>query len=184
MEEGWREQRRRNVLRKRSRNIQICLSLSLCRSRSLLHPLADALCLHQRRDKSNRAELVFGIEERRVALGGGIKLCDLRHFETVLKRAPYLRPHAVPNGHAHIVGAVVLGLRRVDEVPAEFPNVLYDRRLVLRAVFPKVRRAELLPHHQCRAELDGGADANERGGGVVERKGTVDDLGKRRNTSG
>ena len=178
------------MLRKRSRNIQIwlslslCLSLSLSLSLSLLYPLADALCLHQRRDKPNRAELVFGIEERRVALGGGIKLCDLRHFETVLERAPYLRPHAVPDGHAHIVGAVVLGLRRVDEVPAEFPDVLYDRRLVLRAVFPKVRRAEFLPHHQCRAELDGGADADERGGGVVEGEGTVDDLGKRRKTSG
>ncbi|KAF7556475.1 hypothetical protein G7046_g6289 [Stylonectria norvegica] len=109
------------------------------------------------------------------ALGDGVELGDGLDAEAVLELVPDVRAEAVAKGDAHLVLLVERGARDgvklrwgCEEVAQRLANVLDDGGFRVAHLGPEGLGGELAAECLRAAGEDGGAEAEEAGGGVVE----------------
>ena len=100
-------------------------------------------------------------------------------MEALAEGFPDVRAHAVAPGHVQLVGGVEgVGARRsVDEVAAEFADVLEDVGLGGVDLGPEGAVRELAGEDDGGAGVDGGGDAEAVGGAVVQGQAGVHPVG-------
>ena len=127
----------------------------------------------ERRLTADRTDLAFDVVERQVAFGGGVKLENLRHAETLCEGGPHVGGKSIAEGKTQAMAPLVGRGRRGDEIAAELADVLKDRAVPARDVAPEPARRELFGDHhraavdQRRGERGDAADA------VAERQAIV-----------
>lgn len=77
-------------------------------------------------ESTNGAHLAVEVAQAAVALSGPVELSHLGDVEPAGEFGPDGLPEAVAEGHAHLVPGLCLPRRLVQEVAAQFANVLYN----------------------------------------------------------
>src|SRR3989441_1074744 len=101
----------------------------------------------ERGDAPDGPGLALDVDHRHVALGRGVELQDLRNAEADLEVVPDVGPQPVAAGQPDPVLRVVGRALRVDEIPAELPDVLEQRAVPADHVGPELTGGELVPDH-------------------------------------
>ena len=116
---------------------------------------------------------VVGVEGAAHAVGGGVELVDAVDAEAPAEGLPDVGAHAVAPGHGGAVLFVERGGRGVDEVAAEFADVLDDVAFGGAHFGPEGLVAKFAGEADGTAGADGGGEAEAVGGAVVEGEARV-----------
>ena len=108
-----------------------------------------------RRDAADRTWLALDIEERKVSLRGRVEFNDLRNCETVLKRFPDIAAKAVAASQSQAAMPFATPGRRIQEIAAEFADILNLGAIPAADIAPKAARGEFFGD-------DGGTAGNQR----------------------
>ena len=98
-------------------------------------------------DVADGAALSLDVEERDAAFGGGIELEDLRNAEAVLEGVPDFGGETVAAGEADAMLILGWRWRGVQQIAAEFADVLKERAIPTDNVGPELRGGEFFTNH-------------------------------------
>ena len=92
----------------------------------------------QRGNAPNRARLALDVVKRKIAFGRGIEFEDPRDGEARLERLPDIAAQPVAAGEPEPVRGLEFGSRRVEQITAEFADILKYRALPAHDVMPEL----------------------------------------------
>src|SRR5579859_7303140 len=125
------------------------------------------------RNAADGAGFAFDIEQRDVAFGGGVKLQYPRNAEPGFESVPNIRPEPVPAAHPN----VVLRLKRVrfgmQQVTAQFTDVLEQRAVPADDVVPEPAGGEVLADYRGAAGGQNRASGQYPADAVIHREAVV-----------
>src|SRR5262249_39368209 len=130
------------------------------------------------RDAADRAFLAVEIEQLHVALGGGIKLDDLRNAEARLEFVPDVGTQAVAAGEPDLVVRLLRMRWRVVQIPAQLANVMEDRAVPTCDVIPELACREFLANHQRAAGEEDRTGRHYAADRVIHRQAVVAHVGR------
>jgi len=94
---------------------------------------------------TDSSPLAFDVEKRNATLGSGIELEDLGDAKALFKAVPHLGGQAVAASHSDPMLVVFCRRRGMEQVAAEFADVLEQRAVPTDYVVPEVAGREFLP---------------------------------------
>ena len=92
----------------------------------------------QRRNAADRARLALDIVEREIAFGRRVEFQDLRNGKARLERFPDVAAQAVAAGEPQPMAGFEFGRRRLQQIAAEFADILEQRAVPAHDIVPEV----------------------------------------------
>src|SRR5580692_8706744 len=95
------------------------------------------------RNVADGTALSLHVEQRNVAFGGGVELEDLRNAEAVFEGIPNVGSQPIPARQADLMLPFIRRWASLQQVPAEFADVLKQRALPADDLVPEVTGGKL-----------------------------------------
>ena len=173
--------------------IQRCFFIDLRQQQplpSLPDPLHEAISvtgrratfmgvLHQRpglKGKANGVVEVEDIGEADIAIAGSVQFADMVDSEAIFERGPDPGTQTIADHLAHGVVRVVILLRLVHQIAAQFADITNGGRLEPARIIPELTGTELAPNRKTRSPAHRRAPAHIQAGSVIQRQGAINNV--------
>src|SRR3984893_4596510 len=145
-----------------------------------LHDDSRKAMREQRRNPADRARFSLDIVERKIALGCRVEFKHSRNRKARLKSLPDIAAQTVATGEPQPVRGFEFGWRRLQEIAAEFADILKQGAIEAHDVLPELAHGEFLREHDGSSRAQHAAGRDDTADGMIDRQAIIQAILRRR----